>query len=288
MDTSKLSHELQALRAKIDKVDDQIIGLLNERIKIISEVAVLKKKNHEDFFIRASREADMIKALIKKADPQLPKTTVVDIWRKIISLANILEQDLKIAIHNPNKIADYLYLTKEYYNASIGVINHESITRVIDELEKKKVQIGIFALPISDNTEAKSESIGNENWWINLANNKSGIRIFARIPFVEDETGHVLVAAAIKQDEQSASDNTLLYLEADQRFAKAEVVDALKKLKLNARILRAVEFSLVEDMVCYLIELDGFHPEKSLAELTKSEIKPYFKVLGYFATPIQI
>jgi chorismate mutase len=63
--TPELQKTLNLFRQDIDQIDHQIIALLEERMEIISQVGELKKSNKEKFFIRSSREADMIKKPFK-------------------------------------------------------------------------------------------------------------------------------------------------------------------------------------------------------------------------------
>jgi len=92
---------LQDLRNEINAIDDKMISLLQQRMDIVSEVAKFKTDNHDTFFIRSAREADMIKSLVSKTKGCFPKATIVDIWRKIITASNMHEQKLSFAIHNP-------------------------------------------------------------------------------------------------------------------------------------------------------------------------------------------
>jgi chorismate mutase/prephenate dehydratase len=216
---------LLSLREEIDNIDNQIIELLGQRMQVVHEVGQLKKDKKETFFIKSSREADMIKDLIAKSDPKLPKTAVINIWRKIITSANMYEQPLHIAIHNPNNVVDYAYLVKDYYNVDVPVSMHDSVANIVLAIEKGEAQIGIFVLPQDDK---KSD----QDWWINLANNKLGIKIFAKIPFItlDDKAQNIeLVAVAIKKPEQSKEDNSLIYIEVGKEVRKDEVVKALKK-----------------------------------------------------------
>ncbi|MBU6339611.1 MAG: chorismate mutase [Rickettsiales bacterium] len=285
-------NSLTALRSEIDKIDNQIIDLLKQRMAVVSDVGELKKANNEKFFIKSSREADMIKELIKKLDFNFPKSAIINIWRKIIVAANMHEQPLNIVVHNPKNISDYSYLVKEYYNDEVPLIFHDSVANVVLEMEKGKAQIGIFALPKAD--EMKSDL--TENWWINLANNKLGIKVFAKIPFIEfDKKSRItndieLVAVAIKEAEQSIEDNSLIYVEVDKNVTKDDVVSALKTNGLKAKILKSVKSPQVENIVFYLIELQGFFTENDamLKSFAKSEIKPFAKVLGSYALPIRI
>lgn len=285
---------LCALRVEIDSIDDQIISLLEQRMKVVDRVASLKKSSGDKFFIRSSREADMIKDLIKKANPIIPKATIVSLWRKIITTANMHEQNLKIALHNPKNIPDFTYLVREYYNDAIAIINHDSVTNIVSEMEKGQAQIGVFALEGGKNYEEKNNI--SENWWINLANNKIGLKVFAKIPFVEfsDEqkcSGNEfsLVTVAIKKAEKSQEDNSLLYVEASDEVSKAQILAVFKEQNIAARILKAVKLPQVDGVVFYLLEAAGFFEEsdEAIQKLSKAKVRLYVKVLGSYALPIK-
>ncbi len=290
------SISLNDLRAEIDKVDDQLISLLGSRMKIIDRVGELKKSNNEKFFIRSNREADMIKNLIKKSDSSFPKSSIISIWRKIIAAANMHEQNLKISIHNPKNIPDYSYLVREHYNEEVPIFSHDSLTNIVTEIEKGETQIGVFSLPKANQEGAKPDE-SSDNWWINLANNKSGIKVFAKLPFVEfsDKKTNIqdssnLVMVAIKEAEKSSEDNSLLYVEVPKEISKSQILSSFKENKLDAKILKSVKLAQVENMMFYLVEVSGFYEESDVAlkNFSKSKIKPYVKVLGCYALPIKI
>ncbi|OFW81153.1 MAG: hypothetical protein A2887_00035 [Alphaproteobacteria bacterium RIFCSPLOWO2_01_FULL_40_26] len=280
---------LQALRDKIDKIDEKIIKLLSQRMNIVSQVAELKKNNGEKFFIRSAREADMIKNLVAK-NPDLQAPLIVNIWRKIITAANMAEQNLRIAIHNPNDVSDYEYLVKEYYSSYVPITSFDSISGVVSALEKNEAQIGIFALPSNDGEKEDAK----ENWWIALANNRLGLRVFAQIPFVEycqNNNGKIhLVAVAIKEPEKSNDDNTLLYVEAAKGIEKSQILSAFKEQNLVAKILKSVKSQQSTSVTFYLATLDGFYLENDSAikNFSKSRIKPFAKILGHYAKSIKI
>ncbi len=271
---------LLQLRSRIDEIDNNLINLLNQRMEIIREVAAYKNSIKENFFIKSSREADMIKALLIKADSSIPKSAIVNIWRKIITSANVFEQKLTIAIHNPDKIVDYQYLVREYYGDFVPLVFHDSTSHIVSEIEKNECQIGIFALP--NDGQAKIE-----NWWVNLANNKSGIKVFARIPFI-GTSPYNLVAIAIKKAEQSKDDQTLLTIEISNEFSAKQTEEALNETNLKFKILQLAKLEQIQNVNFYLVEVDGFFEENSpeIIELSGNKIKPFIKVLGHFAKPL--
>ena len=287
---------LLALRGEIDAIDNQIISLLNQRMQVISKVGELKKNHQEKFFIRSNREADMIKELVKKSGDSFSKSAIVSIWRKIITNANMHEQELNIVIHNPRNIAQYTYLVKEYYNDIVPLRTHDSASNVILEVENGESQIAVFALPQSDHEEQNKTEDAKENWWIALAGNRQGLKIYAKIPFCEfadAEKNHDqihLVAVAAKNAEKSSDDNSLIYVEVTKETSRTQVLSALKEQGFQAKILKSVKLNQVEGVVFYLIELAGFFEENDAAikNFSKSKIKPYVKVLGNYATPVMV
>jgi len=282
---------LLALRQEIDDVDNKILSLLEQRMSVVGRVAELKKQNDEKFFIRSNREADMIKDLIKKSQKTLPKNLVLNLWRKIITAANMHEQPLRIAIHNPNDCAKRSALVTQYYNELVPLHNFDSPTNVIAALQKNEAEIAIFELPSQNSEDQKEDQ--KQNWWIALANNKDGLRVFARIPFYElnsKEDQLKLVAVAAKRAEKSSDDLSLLYVEASKEVSILQILNELKNLNLNAKILKSVKINQVEGMVFYLIEVVGFvdDGDEILKNFSKSKIRPYIRVLGHYASPIII
>jgi chorismate mutase len=276
---------LNNFRAEIDKIDNQIIDLLEIRMSIINEVAKLKKEHQEKFFIKQAREADMIKNLISRPNLKFSKLAIVDIWRKIITAANMHEQPLVVALHNPRNIIDYNYLLFEYYNNEIPIIKCDSAQNVIAEIENGAANIGVFALPGDNNVD--------DNWWINIAHNKSNLRVFAKIPFLESANNTKrpqLVAVAEVNVEKSLQDNSLLCIELSASASKASLVALLKEANLDCKILKTTKINQVEGINFYLVEVNGFIDldDEVIKFLNSSAIRPYVRVIGHYARPIVV
>jgi hypothetical protein len=232
----------------------------------------------------------MVKRLVASANNLIPKSTIVNIWRKIIASSNVLEQEIKIAIHNPNKSAEYFYQVKEYYGDFISIQNFDSITNIVSEIEKGQIHIAIFSIP-----SANSKDNLSEHWWISLANNNKNLRIFTKIPFVEYaedefEDGKGLVAMAIKTAEKSSDDKTLLTVEINSEVPMEEVLEAIRKSGLNGKIFKSTKLKGIDNIIFYLIEVDGFfeNGDVKIDAFVKSSIKPYVKILGHYPAPIKL
>lgn len=278
------SDALASCRSEIDNIDDQILQLLSKRMQVVEKVRDLKKSHGENFFIKSAREADMIKDLVSKADPLLKPSTIVNIWRKIITNSNILEQSLKIALHNPLNQKEYDYMLREYYSDMVPIISHDSINNVVLEIQKNNAQIAVFALP-----KANDAASGDE-WWINLANNKMNLKVFAQVPLVQ--TSHepvILLALAVKTAEQSQADKSLFCIELDKNHSRSALLNALQESGIGtAKILKTTRLKQIDDIVFYLVEADGFFDEnsKNLQQLQNCAIRPFVKVLGHYPVAI--
>jgi chorismate mutase len=295
MSENQQNKKLALFREQIDEIDLKILNLLKDRMMVIKDVGELKKSYNEKFYIRSNREADMIKNLVNLAEDKFPKSSIINIWRKIITTANMNEQALRIAIHNPRNITDYTYLVREYYNNDVPIINYDSANSVVAELENQQAQIGIFALPDSIDDFDKKEDT-KENWWISLANNRIGLKVFAKIPFVEfaqkdkNSNSIQLVATAIKEAEKSSCDKSLITIETSKEISKSAILSALKEVGLEGKILKSTQVMQFDGIKFHLIEIEGFYLENDAVfkKLSQSKIKPFIKVLGHFAQTILI
>lgn len=285
---NNIAPTLLEYRSEIDRIDQKIIDLLNQRMNVVAKVGKYKEAIKDRLFIRSAREADMIKNLLKKADSSIPRSAIVAIWRKIIASANILEQDIKIAVQNPQRSPLYDHFIKEYYGDFIEVTDYASSTKIISEIENNSIQLGCFS--------TINESLNNDDldhWWINIANNKKDLKVFAKIPFIEYEKDRnmihdSLMVVAIKEPEQSTSDKTLLTIELEGESSQYGLQKALIDAGLDAKIIKNVKVKLIPNITFYLVEVDGFFlaDDDKFKELAAAKIKPHIKVIGHYPTPI--
>lgn len=270
--------KLLGLRKEIDEIDDKILNLLKDRFDVVNRVKDLKDGEKDKFYIKSAREADMIRDLIKKSEDKLPKILIMNIWRKIISFSNCFEQNLKIALHNPNKISDLKHILACYYNNEIPVISHDTVSTVVMELESNKSQIAVFALPKDKNDDI------DRDWWVNLANNTSGIKVFAKIPMIDGYAEYDLVALAIKEVEKSDFDNSLLCIETSNEVKEGQFLADLSANFEDFKVIKSSKSEKYGNNIFYLVEIKGFLEEKDqkLVDFSSSESRPYVKILGVY------
>ena len=92
--------DLAALRAQIDVLDRELLGLLNRRAEVAQAVGNLKRAEGSPAF-RPEREAAVIDGLKAANGGPLPAASVAPIWREIMSACRALETPTRVAYLGP-------------------------------------------------------------------------------------------------------------------------------------------------------------------------------------------
>ena len=87
---------IPALRQQIDRVDDQLLRLLNRRARFALEIARQKARTNSGVYA-PGREKGVIARLARANPGPLPERLVRAIFREIISASRSLEQHLRVA-----------------------------------------------------------------------------------------------------------------------------------------------------------------------------------------------
>jgi chorismate mutase / prephenate dehydratase len=82
---------IEQIRAQIDAVDRQLLGLIAERLRLADGLAGLKNGAGSALPIRPGREVLLLRALIAAAPEPVEPDLVVEIWRALIA-ANVRRQ----------------------------------------------------------------------------------------------------------------------------------------------------------------------------------------------------
>jgi chorismate mutase / prephenate dehydratase len=91
---------LLGLRQQIDRVDRELLALLNQRAQLALQVGEVKKHDGSPVF-RPDREAAVIDGLKSVNAGPLKSDSVAPIWREIMSACRSLESTMKVAYLGP-------------------------------------------------------------------------------------------------------------------------------------------------------------------------------------------
>ena len=77
--------ELEALRARIDEADEQLLQLISERARLAKEVAQIKQNADSDaIFYRPEREAEVLREIVKKNQGPLDDAEISRLFREVV------------------------------------------------------------------------------------------------------------------------------------------------------------------------------------------------------------
>ncbi len=143
---------LSAIRQKIDRLDEQLLELLNERADLVHEVGVVKKAENSAIYAPA-REEQVLRALVEKnraLGRRLPEAAVRAIYREIMSASMALEKDLTIAYFGPEATNTH-QAARSKFGASVRYTPQVSIADVFDSVARGGADYGV--VPIENSTE---------------------------------------------------------------------------------------------------------------------------------------
>lgn len=148
---SKSPANLRTLRNQIDKLDGQILKLINERAAHAAEIGKIKNENHEEAFSPA-REEEVINKLVENNKGPLEDGTIRAIFREIISGSRALQRLLKVAYLGPEDSFSHLAAV-ERFGQTVEFLRVGSIAAVFEEINRSHADFGV--VPLENSTDGR-------------------------------------------------------------------------------------------------------------------------------------
>ena len=79
---------IEELRIKIDKIDSEILKLLNERMDVVHQVGIIKSAANESVY-RPEREKEIIERLVDLSEGRMKKESIRPIFQEIFATAPV-------------------------------------------------------------------------------------------------------------------------------------------------------------------------------------------------------
>jgi len=145
------SERLEAVRAQIDALDDQMLKLVNERAAAAREVARIKREAGEggDFY-RPAREAAVLRRIREVNPGPLPEEDVVRLFREIMSACLALQQPLGVAFLGPEGTFTQEAAVK-HFGHGMKTMPMDGIDAVFREVEAGNADYGV--VPVENSSE---------------------------------------------------------------------------------------------------------------------------------------
>ncbi|MBM4123332.1 MAG: prephenate dehydratase [Nitrospira sp.] len=143
--------DIQHYRKEIDRLDDEILRLLNERSKSVIEIGRLKKETDAEANLHTpGREAQIVNRLIGENAGPFPNDAIRSVYREIMSASLSLEGPQKVAYLGPPATFTHLACIQKF-GTSAQYVPVNSIKDVFDEVERGRANFGV--VPIENTTE---------------------------------------------------------------------------------------------------------------------------------------
>jgi chorismate mutase/prephenate dehydratase len=149
--TAKAAAHLRSLRTQIDKLDMNILKLVNERASLAAEIGKLKNDHNAEPFAPA-REEEVFKNVLEVNKGPLDNDTIRAIFREIMSGSRALQKVLKVAYLGPEYSFSHLAAI-ERFGQAVSLVRVGSITAVFEEVNRSHVDFGV--VPLENSTDGR-------------------------------------------------------------------------------------------------------------------------------------
>ncbi|GAB6184218.1 prephenate dehydratase [Thermodesulfovibrio hydrogeniphilus] len=140
---------LDSLREEIDKIDKQILKLLNKRANIALKIGEIKRQKGLQFFDPV-REKKLINNLITQNKGPFSDETIKHLFREILSATLSLQESQKISYLGPEGTFTHLAAIK-YFGSFAQFEPLDTIKSIFESVEKGTSKFGI--VPIENSNE---------------------------------------------------------------------------------------------------------------------------------------
>lgn len=142
---------IEALRGRIDKVDEAILGLLNERAQLASKVGEIKRAAAPEApFYAPVREREVI-ARVEALNPgPFPTQALRLVFQEIMGACLSLERPLRVAFLGPEGTFTH-QAVKHQFGSSVMSLPQNAIGAIFSAVERGQADYGV--VPVENATE---------------------------------------------------------------------------------------------------------------------------------------
>lgn len=143
--------EIVILRDKIDRIDDQLLKMINRRAELAIKIGREKsRQGGNNHFHVPQREREIIERLQAANGGPFPDASVEAVFREIFSATLALEKPLRIAYLGPEATFTHQAATKQFGHGAV-FLPQPSIDAIFHEVERAGADYGV--VPIENSSE---------------------------------------------------------------------------------------------------------------------------------------
>src|SRR5436190_1671159 len=145
----KILAQLKSLRSSIDKLDIQILKLINERADVAAEIGQIKNEHGAEVF-SPGREEEVLRNVLEANKGPLDEITVRAVFRELVSGSRALQKVLKVAYLGPEYSYSHLAAV-ERFGQAVEFMRVGSISSVFEVVNRGQVDFGV--VPLENSTD---------------------------------------------------------------------------------------------------------------------------------------
>jgi chorismate mutase len=274
---------LEHLRAEIDRIDQEVLDLLIERLNVVRRIAEVKGDGPDGrSALRPAREAQILRRLAERSGARFPAPVLVRMWRELIAALTRLQTPLAVAVFAPKERALRVWdLARDHFGSATAMIAVDRPLQALRALADGSATVAVLPLPND-----------GDSWWVSLmSDHETQLQVFARLPFVSNDGEEVRALALSRLEiEPSGDDLTPLAIEAEQGLSRGGLRELLATANLNPGWAATWRPDPPAPAV-HLVEVDGFVAAAdprlgALQQAARGEVLRVVPVGGY-ARPLR-
>lgn len=141
--------DLHAIREQIDRLDGELVRILNERLTLAAEIGKLKRSQGGQIYV-AEREDAVLRKVTAQNQGPIKQEALRAIYREIMSAAIALEKPLVIAYLGPEASNTHAAALKKF-GASVEYHGMATVGDIFTAVEKGEADYAV--IPIENSTE---------------------------------------------------------------------------------------------------------------------------------------
>ena len=142
---------LSELRGQIDRLDRELVQLMNERARIAHEIGQVKNQNGLECYSPA-REEEVLSRVVGANGGPLDERCVRAVFRELISGSRSVETALRVAYLGPEYTYSHLAAIHRF-GQSVELVPVGTIGAVFEEVQSKQVNFGL--VPLENSTDGR-------------------------------------------------------------------------------------------------------------------------------------
>lgn len=142
--------ELEKKRKEIEKIDNEIFSLLNERMKIVKEIGGLKKDQRKSI-VDKNREIDLVNKISKESLSYLNQEDIHRIYSQLFQISRRIQgEEISVAFLGPSGTFTEQAAREVFKEKNANYHPYDTITEVFRAVVNDETEVGI--VPVENTT----------------------------------------------------------------------------------------------------------------------------------------